>query len=234
MLAECSIIIVVFGVSREECKMSNAKMLGVPLTVVGHLDRIGANSCNDGASHAITSTLPNESFMARLRAENPSVKGDLDLLEGKDVVVVGVPALSGSPECHYINVYLVFDLATKSSFIDTQSVRSVEIGRIKTHRESKLEWPGPTLRCRDHYVCEYADINVPDNLADAAWRKLVNCALGAGIAAGVAAIIASPVAALPVFESVFVPCITQELGNLASGISVGLHTNEATAAWGPC
>lgn len=108
------------------------------------------------------------------------------------------------------------------------------LGWMKINRETKLEWPGPTLRCRDRNAHAWAVICGPDDLVNAIVNDIMNCAAHAAVVAGIAAIIASPSVALPVFAEAFKACIIQKIGDQVQKLSINLEVTSETTDWGAC
>jgi hypothetical protein len=74
--------------------------------------------------------------------------------------------------------------------------RRIELGRHGSVPETMVNWEGspiptPYAYFRTTSLVAYAELCTPDNLGDAAWTEIVNCARNAGIAAGIATIVAA-------------------------------------------
>jgi hypothetical protein len=109
-------------------------------------------------------------------------------------------------------------------------------------RESKVEWtndgflgtPSPTFRCRDSLYVAYAELCGPDDILDAMWDDVKNCA-GVGVtAATLAAIFASPGSATAAFEAAFKTCLATKVDARTNEIQVHLGVANETGDWGPC
>ncbi len=114
-----------------------------------------------------------------------------------------------------------------------------KLGTTNGPRQTKVEWrntplPSPTLYCRDSVYAAYAELCGPDDILDALWGDVQNCA-GVGVAAaGLAAIFASPAAATAAFEAAFKGCLAAKIAARVNEIQVHLGVDDETGDWGPC
>lgn len=116
------------------------------------------------------------------------------------------------------------------------------LGSMNGPRESKVEWtnegflgtPSPTLRCRDSLYVAYAELCGPEDILDALWTDVQNCAGVAAAAATLAAIFASPGAATGAFEAAFKGCLATKISDRVNEIQVHLGVSNETGDWGPC
>ena len=110
------------------------------------------------------------------------------------------------------------------------------IGSMNGPRQSKVEWHGisPTLYCRDSRYVAYAEFCGPDDILDALWGDVQNCAVAAAGAATLAAIFASPGAATAAFEVAFKGCLAARIQDRVNEIQVHLSVADETGEWGSC
>jgi hypothetical protein len=116
------------------------------------------------------------------------------------------------------------------------------LGSTNGPRESKVEWtndgpfgtPSPTLRCRDSLYVAYAELCGPDDILDALWGDVQNCAGVAAGAATLATIFASPGAATAAFETAFKGCLATKIADRVNEIQVHLGVSNETGDWGAC
>jgi hypothetical protein len=117
-----------------------------------------------------------------------------------------------------------------------------KLGSTNGPRQSKVVWtndgflgtPSPTLYCRDSVYAAYAELCGPDDILDALWGDVQNCAGVAAGAATLAAIFASPAAATAAFEAAFKGCLAAKVASRVDEIQVHLGTSDETGDWGPC
>ncbi len=109
-----------------------------------------------------------------------------------------------------------------------------KVGWSSLPRETKLEWPGPTLRCRDRWISAYATVCGEGDLLGRVVNDTIDCLGTAVVAAGLAAIIANPAAAGATFEAAFKACMASKIGDVANSFTVALSTQTETGDWGRC
>jgi hypothetical protein len=108
------------------------------------------------------------------------------------------------------------------------------LGWMKVNRETKLEWPGPTLRCRDRNAVAYALICGPEDLIGKLVNEIAECCIVALAAATLTAIIGNPAGAKAAFWAAFSECMRRKIGDAINQVSVELEVNSETTDWGRC
>jgi len=108
------------------------------------------------------------------------------------------------------------------------------LGWTKINREMKLEWPGPTLRCRDRNGHAWAVVCGPEDLLNQALDDIRDCLLDGLRAAAITAIVLTPAASIPIFKAAVIACLLKKLGERAKECSLEIEITSETTDWGRC